>query len=253
MQKIGIALSGGGFRGFAHLGVLQYLFEQGIIPSVISGTSVGSLVGVMIAEGYEPEELFKMGRSIKFANSIRGLGAKAGIFPTNTLKDFILKYIPHNSIEKLKIPSYIVSTNLSESNLLVFNEGPIDIAVRASCSFPLVFQPLYYNHSYLSDGGILNNFPVDIIEGKCDKIIGINISPISKIVGEMNIAALLKRTVQTAINSNVNHKIEVCDLYIEPKDIGSYGIFDTKKSDELYKLGYQSAKEMHEHIVSLKG
>jgi NTE family protein len=62
MQKIGIALSGGGFRGFAHLGVLQYLFEQGITPSVISGTSVGSLVGVMIAEGYEPEGTFYDGQ-----------------------------------------------------------------------------------------------------------------------------------------------------------------------------------------------
>lgn len=248
-NTIGIALSGGGVKGMAHLGVLQYLKEIGIKPMVMSGTSAGSLVAVLLAEGYSPKEIFEIGKIEKIFNRSSLQFKSAGLFNSNIFEQILIKYIPHNDLEKLKIPTYITATNLIDAELVVFNKGSIGTAVKASCAVPLVFEPVHFNGAFLCDGGILNNFPADIIKNKCDKLIGINVSNISKSkVKKWNYKNIMERTMRVSINYNITGKKQLCDVYIEPPNMEKYGTFDFKKTNEIFRIGYNYAKNMKIHL-----
>ena len=249
-SKIGLALSGGGIRGMAHLGVLQYLTELGIKPSVISGTSAGALVGAFYAAGFEPKQIFKIGKSEKFFNySSLFKRQGVGLFSTDIFENIIKKHIAQETLESLEIPLFITATDLNNGKLKIFNEGSLATAVKASCCVPLVFQPVLFEGIYLSDGGILNNFPVNILEGKVDKIIGVNVNRINTIEGKIGYKQIIERTVQIAIDNSVETQKYKCDVYIEPPSIRDYGIFDFKKADEIYQTGYVYAKEKKNELL----
>tara|TARA_R110000744_G_scaffold325657_2_gene431491 strand:- start:8255 stop:9019 length:765 start_codon:yes stop_codon:yes gene_type:complete len=252
MNKIGIALSGGGIRGMAHLGVLQYLYEIGIQPTVISGTSAGSLAGVFLAAGFEPKEILKIGKAEKFFNRSSLKLKSAGLFNTHVFERILNKYIPHDSFEQLNIPVYVTATNLVNAELVVFNKGSIATAVKASCAVPLVFEPVHFEGAFLCDGGILNNFPTNLIKDKCDIIIGINVSniPESTIV-KWSYKTIIERIVKVSINCNVEDKKQLCDMYMEPPKMETYGTFDFSKIDEIYKAGYEYAREKNDELLRI--
>ncbi|AOW19756.1 patatin-like phospholipase family protein [Urechidicola croceus] len=252
MDKLGLALSGGGIRGVAHLGVLQYLTELGIKPSVIACTSAGSLAGAFYAAGFEPEEIFKIGKSEKFfsfSNLFKRSGV--GLFSTDVFENIIKKYISHNTIESLDIQLYITATDLTNAKLKIFSEGSLGTAIKASCCIPLVFQPVLFEGAYLTDGGILNNFPVNLLEGKVDKIIGINVNKLNAVQGKMGYKRIIERTVQVAIGNSVTTSKNKCNLYIEPPNMHNYRTFDFKKIDEIYKIGYEYAQSCKKELLKL--
>ena len=109
-NTIGITLSGGGFRGVAHLGVMQYLKELGIELDAVSGASAGSLIGAFIAEGYTPIEILQFSKIEKFFNYSDISPKNGGFFNTVIFEKIIKKYIPHDSFEGLKIPLYVSVT-----------------------------------------------------------------------------------------------------------------------------------------------
>jgi NTE family protein len=252
MNKIGVALSGGGIRGMAHLGVLQYLYELGIQPTIISGTSAGSLVGVFLAAGFEPKEILEIGKAEKFFNRSSLKLKSAGLFSTIIFERILNKYIPHDSFEELNIPTYVTATNLVDAELIVFNKGSIAIAVKASCAVPLVFEPVHFEGAFLCDGGILNNFPANLIVDKCDKIIGINVSNIPKSpIVKWSYKTIIERIVKVSINYNVEDKKQLCDVYMEPPKMETYGTFDFSKIDEIYKAGYEYAREKNDELLRI--
>ncbi|MEQ3665408.1 patatin-like phospholipase family protein [Olleya sp.] len=248
---IGIALSGGGIRGMAHLGILQYLYEIGIQPSVISGTSAGSLAGVFLAAGFEPKEIVEIGKAENFFNRSSLELKSGGLFNTHIFERILNKYIPHDDFEKLNIPMYVTATNLVNAELVVFNKGSIATAVKASCAVPLVFKPVHYKDAYLCDGGILNNFPTNLIKGKCDKIIGVNVSNIPKSsIVKWSYKTIIERIVKVSINYNMEDKKQLCDIYMEPPKMEIYSTFDFSKIDEIYKTGYDYAREKNNELIS---
>ncbi|QTY27144.1 patatin-like phospholipase family protein [Flavobacterium sp. CS20] len=250
-NRIGLTLSGGGIRGIAHLGVLQYLDELNIKPSIISATSAGSLVGVFYLAGFSPEEIFDISKTEKFFNRNSLLIRNGGLFSPEVFSNIAKKYIPHDTIEKLNIPIYITATDLTNAKLVVFLEGSIAFAVKSSCCVPLVFQPVEYNGSFLTDGGLLNNLPVDLIETKCDKVIGVNVNSISKMEGKVSYQRITERTIQIVINKNAEDKKNKCDVYIAPPGMEKYKIFDFKKMDEIYQIGYTCAKDYKDELLKL--
>lgn len=135
-NTIGITLSGGGFRGVAHLGVMQYLKELGIELDAVSGASAGSLIGAFIAEGYTPIEILQFSKIEKFFNYSDISTKNGGLFNTVIFEKIIKKYIPHDSFEGLKIPLYVSVTDLTNAQSLTFNQGSLSFAVKASCCFP---------------------------------------------------------------------------------------------------------------------
>lgn len=252
-KNIGLTLSGGGFRGVAHLGVLKYILEMGITPGIISGASVGSLIGAFIAQGYAPDEVLQLSKKEKLFSYSDFFTSRGGMFSTMVFEKLIKKYIPHDSFEKLKIPLHVSVTDITHAESLIFNEGSLSFAVKSSCCFPLVFQPvLYQQNTYLCDGGLLNNFPVEQIRPLCNKIIGINVDPISTMEGPPGYKAMIERIVRmtTALKA-VNSK-HLCDIFIQPDELNKYGIFDTKKIDEIFKLGFDYAKRFEKEFLQLK-
>lgn len=250
-NKIGITLSGGGFRGVAHLGILQYMRELGIEPDAVSGASAGALVGAFIAAGYSPEEIYRFAKKEHFFNYASIL--KGGGLSTDIFEKIIQKYIPHNNFDKLNIPLYVSVTDLTNAQSLIFNHGSLSFAVKASCSFPLVFQPVLYGEdTYLCDGGLLNNFPVEQIRSSCNKTIGINVNPLNKHEGKFSYTGIVSRIIRIATSGiTVDGKAD-CDVYIQPDELNGYNTFDVRKIDELYRLGYVHAQKFEKEFLTLK-
>lgn len=252
-DKIGITLSGGGFRVVAHLGVLQYLSEIEIHPDEISGASAGALVGAFIAEGYTPEEILQLCKKEKFFSYSDITAKNGGLFSTHIFEKIIKKYIPHDSFEGLKKPLHVSVTDLTNAHSLIFNQGNLSLAVKASCCFPLVFQPvLYLEDTYLCDGGILNNFPVEQVRTTCNKVIGINVNPVNKHNGNLSYKDVVARIIRITTSRMAVPPESTCDVYIQPEELNKYGTFDIKKVDELFQIGYKYALKFENEFRKLK-
>ncbi len=241
-NKLGITLSGGGFRGIAHLGILQYLQELKITPDEISGASVGALLGAFIAEGYTAEEVLGFCKKEKLFSYSDISVTGGGLFSTAILEKIVKKYIRHDSFEQLKKPLFVAVTDLTHARPLIFNEGSLSFAVKASCCFPLVFQPVLYRDAYLCDGGLMNNFPVEQVRASCNKVIGINVDTIVKMEGAPGYKEIIARLIRIATARTVRSPEKNCDLYMRMDELSSYGTFDTKNIDELFQAGYRHAK-----------
>ncbi len=251
-NKLGITLSGGGFRGIAHLGVLQYVQELKMIPDEISGTSAGALLGAFIAHGYTPEEVLDFCKKEKLFSYSDISMTRGGLFSTSILEKIIKKYIPHDSFEQLKKPLFVAVTDLTNARSLVFNRGSLSLAVKSSCCFPLVFQPVLYKDAYLCDGGLLNNFPVEQVRANCNKVIGINVDTVGKMEGEPGYKEIITRLIRIATANMVKSPEKNCDLYIRMDELSRYGTFETKKMDELFQAGYQHAKKYRKDLLAIK-
>ena len=237
--RIGLALSGGGVRGVAHLGVIQALTDHGIKFSHISGTSAGAIAAAFFAEGYSPKEILQIIKETRLLMLLRPSIGSAGLVSILKARFLFEKYIPHNSFQQLKIHVTISSVDLGEGRLVYFTDGELDLAILASCCLPGIFKPIIINDHMYIDGGILNNFPVEPLVGNCDLIIGSSCNHLPVVTEIKSFGSLVDRAAMIAINSSLNmHKI-LCDVVIEPHGLGGYGIFDTDAADEIFMIGYE--------------
>ncbi|MES2267029.1 MAG: patatin-like phospholipase family protein [Bacteroidota bacterium] len=251
-NKIGITLSGGGFRGIAHLGVLQYMEELGISFDAISGASAGALIGAFIAEGYTPVEIFKFAKTENFFNYSDLFQGSGGLFSPDIFERIITKYIPHDSFEQLKVPLYVSVTDLSNARSLVFNQGSLSFAIKSSCCFPMVFIPVnYYNDTILCDGGILNNFPSEHINATCGKSVGVDVNSIELTKGPLGYGEIVDRILRIITSKIDKDGANYCDVFIQPGELRKFSTFDTKHMDEIYQIGYEHAKKFQNDLLSL--
>lgn len=176
--KLGLALSGGGAKGFAHIGVFKLLEECGLKPDIIVGTSVGSLMGALFADGYTPDEIKDLFTGREFSEFAQLQIPKSGLFDSKRFRYFLRRHLRAKTFEELKIPLVVVATDLDNGESHEFRSGPIVEAVTASCSIPIIFSPVVINGVHYVDGGLFHNFPVSIIREECERIIGVNVSPL---------------------------------------------------------------------------
>ncbi len=241
--KTGLVLSGGGTRGFAHLGVVAALYEKGVRPDVIAGASVGSVVGAFIASGKSPEEIlhiFNKGKLYKYTKLHLPVD---GLFKLDGLKEVIEKNIHEQNIEDLPIPFYISISNLNKGCVEYVNSGSIGETVLASSSIPILFSPVKLKGNLYVDGGLMDNIPIEPIKEECEQLIVSNISPINPTDKLKNMLQVASRTLYMSVNVNMK-KIEECaTLFIQPKGIDKYDILSVSHAKELYDLGYKSTLE----------
>ncbi|KUF41927.1 patatin [Myroides marinus] len=247
-QKIGLVLSGGGYKGIAHAGVLQFLDEQNIRPNYIAGTSAGSIVSSLYAAGIKPQEILTFFKSVNLFNWQHFTLKKAGLIDVNTFDKYLNKVFGDKTIGELNIPVYINATNIVTGEQQIFKKKTrIVDAVLASSAFPGVFSPYQIGDKIYSDGGILNNFPIDVIKKKCDLIIGVNVNPLQQVQAEnfTSIRAVTVRAYELMTTMQNAKGGQLCDWLIEPKELTLYSTFERsrKKMDEIYELGYNTAKE----------
>ncbi|MEP0987486.1 patatin-like phospholipase family protein [Ekhidna sp.] len=242
--ELGIALGGGGARGFAHLGILQALYERDIKPDIISGVSAGAIAGAFIASGHTPEKAFDAIKDYNFTG-ISGLNIpKTGLLSSAKMKSKLLKKIPTKKMEDLEIPLIICVSNMLDGKPEYMCEGPLATIVQASASIPVLFSPVDINGKLYSDGGIFDNVPVKVLRKQCKKVIGVSISPIQEIKELKSLIQVSARMFQLAVNPSTSELKSNCDVFIEPLDLCDYDIMDTKHAKEIYDIGYEHTKNM---------
>lgn len=158
-KRVGLVLSGGGARGFAHIGVLRALEETGVEVDVIAGTSLGAILGALYAHGYDAEDLGTLASSVKWRDIV-DLSLQGGLIKGEKLRQFLSTYLPPN-FEDLAKPLAVTTTDVESGEEVILFEGDLVSAVRASSSYPGAFQPVELKGRTLADGGIVNNLPVE--------------------------------------------------------------------------------------------
>lgn len=257
-QKIiGLTLSGGGHKGIAHAGVLQFLQEQNIEIKVISGASAGALVGALFANGQSPNQIVDFFHQVSLFNLNHFSFSKSGILNSDKFLDYLDDVFSNRLIGDLSKEIYIYATNMETGKGKVFGKNiPIKEALNASCAFPALFSPVKINGHLYSDGGILNNFPTNIIQGRCDFLIGVNLDRGSDFKPASEFAFLPQvawRAIDIMMAQNASAQNHLCDWLIHPHEIGQFSTFElnTKRFDELFELGYNSAKNQFDSIKHL--
>lgn len=242
--KLGLALSGGGIKGLSHAGILKALAEFDIKPDIISGTSAGSIVAALYADGHSPDMILSFFEDVTFTQMAKLGFPDGGFFSLSAFEDFLASKLRAKTFEDLKIPIRIVATDLDHGQSVVFSSGELIEPIIASCSLPILFFPKKINGTTYVDGGVFKNFPVSTIRNKCEFVIGGNCSPLMAKEYKINLLNIATRSYHFMFAANSILDQEMCDLLIEPKYIGDYTTFDVEKSGKIFDLGYSTTKEL---------
>lgn len=162
--KVGIALSGGVVRGISHLGILKVLEREEVPINFIAGTSIGALVGALYASGLKISEMEQLVKTAKWRELIDFTIPKSGFIAGKKIEDYIKKIIKCEKFEELQIPISVIATDLNNGEKIIFKNGSIIKAIRASISMPGVFEPVVDNGSIVVDGGLVDPIPVDVVK-----------------------------------------------------------------------------------------
>jgi len=257
MKKIGLSLSSGGARGLAHIIILEAFDELGIKPDIISGTSVGAIIGAVYAAGKSAAQikesftnnvLNKSGRFIEFLNKSRILRAidfvdlefkNGGFIKGEKFLKLLSDEIEIKKFSELKIPLKVTATNFLTKEQSIFDEGNLIPAVKASYSLPGLLAPVKINNNYYVDGGMVNPLPWDIIANDCDIIVAIDVLSNSKTKSMIEMPPaydIFFSSFQIMQHSIVNEKLKIShpDILIQT-DIKDIRLLDFLKADVIFE------------------
>ncbi|MFG6391268.1 MAG: patatin-like phospholipase family protein [Candidatus Amulumruptor sp.] len=238
----GVALSGGGARGFAHVGVLQALHEARIHPDIVAGVSAGAVAAVFYASGIPFDKMLKAFDSLKFNDFAELSVPKDGFFKLDRFRKFLRDTIPYKRIEDLPVKTVICATDIDSGESVAFEEGPLPECVAASCSIPIVFKPAVINGVKYVDGGLTHNLPAWAIRSRCRTLYGINVSPMVRQKSKGTLIDIATKSFKLMAKNNAIHDMQICDHVIELSDIAHYNIFNLNEIKSIYKAGYETTK-----------
>jgi NTE family protein len=273
MQKIGIALGGGGARGLAHIVMLEVLDELGIKPYAMAGTSIGAIVGVLYAGGLPAAEIRKEIEYLtalpeSFGEAVKGKRlfgwfdfidlkiGRTGLFKVDKFLDHIGETIGVTQLEDLPIPLKVVATDFWAFEEVVLDSGPIDQAVAASFAIPGIFKPVVQNGRVLVDGGMVNPVPYDLLQDECDIVIAIDVITPRRQKGNLvpSFTNTLFSTFQIAEKTIIREKIKSRPptIYIEPQIEDALAL-DFHKASSIYKQAEPAKKQLADELKRLLG
>lgn len=244
--RTGIVLSGGGARGFAHLGVLQALNDAGIFPDVVSGTSAGALVGVLYADGYTPEKILQIMNSSSMLHYVRPTVPREGLLQISGIERILQENLKASKFEELGIPLFVTATDLNNGQARYFSKGELLRPVIASASIPVLFKPVIIDDIHYVDGGVMDNMPVKPIEEDCNFIIGSFVNPAGYEKTVTSMVQIAERAFMLNMSKEVELKASKFDLFIAPDELRKYKILDPQKAIEVYNIGYRETKRILE-------
>ena len=293
--KVGLVLSGGGAKGAAHIGVLKYMEEIGIPVSYVTGTSMGSIIGGIYALGYNPDEMEELISGIDWPLYITGkterrflsqrrrqvsdmlllnipygkftrrddmqmsampLGAVEGDNLLNLFNCLSVGFQDSMAFETMPIPFACVATDLMTGKPKILRDGEFGRAIRTSMSIPIFFTPVPWEGHLLADGGIVNNFPVDVCrEMGADIIIGLEVY--SDLVTNpddlRSVGKQLQQYLSIITNRGLEEHRQQCDIYVKPDVTGVNMLsFNAEAIAELVRRGYDAAKAHEAEFLELK-
>lgn len=252
-KTVGVALSGGAVRGVFHLGVLEALEEMKVNIDVFSGTSSGSIAGVLYLTGLSPREILHLVMNSSFLEMLNVSRWKGGVLSLKYLESLLSKNLKCKRLEELPKPLYVTATNINRGQLEVFTTGEIIPRVLASSSVPVLFSPVKINEAKYLDGGLMMNLPAQPIRGQSDVLIGVNLMPVTP-VSDKDLNTLLKvasRTFDLAVLNNIRPQSALCDVVITADVLQKKGRFSFDHMQDLYDLGYEACMNEREKILDL--
>lgn len=284
-ERLGLALAGGGALGFAHVGVISVLEEIGLDPEFLSGTSIGGIVGALYSAGYSSGEMMEIVSDVDWSEVfvdtpvrrflsydektttrryrfivpfrdgeiVESAGLSASQNVVELLDSLLTEYATVDDFSELPRPIAIVATDLLTGEEVVFREGDLKSAVRASMAVPGVFTPLYYGGRYLIDGGWVNNLPVDAVRDLgATRTIAVNLSAVRRSEEEIaTIGDIVDQSSTILRRTTLQRNIELADVVITP-DLTGYTIVDFGRAEELVERGRAAALEKRDELVALR-
>lgn len=169
--NVGLVLSGGGYRGIAHIGAIRAMEEYGLKANYIAGTSAGAIVGALYAAEYSWEEMLEVFLNISIFSFSNYALRKPGIIDSDKFYNTFIKYFPDDNFDALKKKLFNTATDLIASNSKIFHEGALVRPLLASSAVPGMFSPVAMEDTLFCDGGVTNNFPVEPLKTFCDVIV----------------------------------------------------------------------------------
>ena len=238
--KTGFAFSGGGAKGAAHCGALQALYEFGVKADIVAGTSAGSIAATLYASGMSPVEITDNFSNLDFRDLLGTQLPKGGMFDTKPLVRHLKKIIPYERLEDLPVRTMVVATSLERGAVRFFEDGEIASRVAASCSIPLIYQPVKIDGEHYVDGGVLMNLPVSALRDKCEKVIALNLHQAGEIRYRDSLYSVAMRSFTLMFLSNIMEDAARADMVIDI-DTSSYSAYDLSNIEPLFYLGYNAA------------
>ncbi len=249
--KVGLCLSGGGAKGFVHLGVIKAFEEYGIKFDMISGCSIGSAIACMYADDFDFKTMYDIMTNVNIKEIKNG---KFKLLPSNSLgiEELAKKYFSNKLLEDLNKKIFINAVDLKSGQEIYFSKGNIGKIVAGSCAVPVIFNPVKYDKYYLVDGGILDNLPAIILKNNgADFVISVDINP-KRGTGtdsEKFINCLLA-SFHIAMKNNVILGYLNSDLVIKP-DTRKFKSTKIKNIDEMIEIGYKATVELMPKIFDI--
>ncbi len=273
MKKIGIAFGGGGARGLAHISMIEAFEELGLKPSIISGTSIGAIIGVFYAAGYSSKEMKAMLKRLLFPRNDKPFDFlwksdfvkmfsmfdpqffKSGLMKGERFYKFLQAELGTDTFEELKIPLKIVATDYWEKKEVIFDKGKLLPAIRASYSLPGLLTPVKIKNKILIDGGVVNPLPFDILLNDCDITVAIDItafktSNAKEYPPTFESVFTTYQIMQNSINQQKMKFIKP-DIYIRP-EIYDVRVFDFSKHESIFKQSETAKEKLKSELEKFK-
>lgn len=272
MQKIGLALGGGGAKGLAHIPILEVLDEFGIRPHCIAGTSIGAVAGVLYASGHrgrdirEQVERFSLrdgeslgellnrrGDMLKWLDIINLNWGGRGLLKADSFLEQLMQFTRGTRFDDLQIPLKVVASDFWKREQVVLESGELKPAIRASMALPGVFVPVVMDGQVLVDGGAVNPVPFDLL-GDCDLVIGVNVmgtrTESADRVPSMTEAVF--NTFQIMQAAILRHKLQrhPPDILISP-DIVDIQMLEFYKATQVFEQSRGACEELRQRLTAL--
>lgn len=249
---IAFVLGGGGARGFAHTGVLKVLDDAGIRADLVVGTSAGSLVGALYAGGLRNDELVQTALAVQREQLVDFVFPNRGFVEGERLQAYINKTLGGRLIEQLEVPFVAVATDLRSGRLVAFNRGDAGMAVRASCSVPVVFQPTTIEGREYVDGGLASPVPVRVArELGADLVIAVDVSRQPSDRSDLgSTTALLSHAFVIMEHSIAQEETKLADVVIRPY-LAKVPATDLAARGEAIRAGEEAARDVLPQIRRL--
>lgn len=252
--KVGLVLSGGAARGLAHIGVLQCWDERNLPLDLIVGTSIGALAGGLYASGMDIAEIVNMVEELNWKKLIefkitpvRMLNLTS-IISNERMGALLTSYIGEKTFEDLKIPFICIACDLKTGEKIIFKEGRLIPAIRASSSIPGIFEPVSYKHRLLVDGGVVDNVPIDIAKSSGMDMVIASWTGGSRIMEDAkNIISVLTQVISISGTLLSKEQLKRADVVISPA-LNGISPLDIDKFPQAWKEGYEECLKKFEEI-----
>lgn len=251
-SSVGIAFSGGGAKGFSHIGVLMAFENFGIRPDVLSGVSAGSIAAVLYGAGLTPNEIIQcFTEASSFGDFTEWALPKEGFMKLSRFAKLLESWLPVSQLEDLKIPTVVCATDFDNAKSVGWGKGEIVPRVIASCSIPIVFHPVKINGVNYVDGGVLRNLPAWAIRSYCSTLWGSNCSPMKRTYKtKASVIDIAYRTFHLMMKSNTPQDIRLCDHIINIDQMHNVGTFDLSSLKEGVAAGYDAASRVLDRVLN---